>query len=168
MRSPVPLRGNGALQPRFEPTNLVLVYTASVRLIKDSFDDHKRAAHKENRTRNLRCRSYVVDTTSLLELSDVTGKPQVKMKLPCPLRIGDRIQLRFSLRRQQGGRSEVLTVAGEVRVTNVNFDVSTGVSVQRLTVQFTGDTPSWRAVKKTYPEQRQSLSPARAPRTVLV
>lgn len=109
--------------------------------------------------------SYLVNTQSLLELSDVADKPCVKIELPAPLRIGDRLQLRFTLRRQKGGRSEVLDVSGEVKIDRLDFDVSSGVSVQRLSVLATGLAPTWRAVKKT--REQRVLSPARFPRTAI-
>ncbi len=104
---------------------------------------------------------------SIVELADVSGKPRVKMGLPSPLRVGDKIQLRLHLTRQVGGRSEVLDVSGEFQVRTVAFDVSTGVAHQILSVNSGETTPAWKAVKKgalpsTAPRK---LGPARAPST---
>ena len=99
--------------------------------------------------------------TTLVELSDVDGKPQAKMDLPSPLRIGDRLKLRFKLQRMNGGRSEVLEVSGEFRVASVSFDEG---SRQVLSVEATKKAPSWVAVKRRA-EAPRKLAPAVSPRT---
>lgn len=103
---------------------------------------------------------------TIVTLSDVTGNPRVKMDLPSPLRIGDRVSMRFQLQRQNGGRSEVLDVTGDFRVSEIHFGTEGGVGRQHLVVQSLGKAPAWRAVKKA-PVAAKRLSPARFPRTVI-
>lgn len=97
---------------------------------------------------------------SLLNLSDVEA-PRVKLALP-PLRQGDHVQLAFRLTRVKNGRPEVLEVTGEFRVTQVVL-----VELrQEVTVESTGKTPAWRAVKKKSVPPRK-VGPTRFPRTVV-
>lgn len=103
---------------------------------------------------------------TVIELSDVAGKPKVKKELEGPLPIGMRIQLAFNLQRLNGNRVEVLEVRGQFRVTAVGLDTAQGMQRQVLTVDAVGSPPLWRAVKKR-PEWKRRLSPAKAPRTVL-
>lgn len=107
-----------------------------------------------------------MNNSSLVELSDVAGKPRVILALPVPLRIGDRIHLVFQLRRIQGGRSEILDVSGDFRVTAVGFDASSGTGRQVLAVDTTGKTLVWRAVKKQ-PVFERKLGPTRFPKTLV-
>lgn len=100
--------------------------------------------------------------TTLLSLIDVPNSPQVKLPLPVPLRVGDRVRLSFRLRRQNKGRLEVLDVLGEYRVSSVLLSQDH----QYLGVESIGTTPSWRAVKKDLPFRRQ-VPPARFPPTLL-
>ena len=109
-----------------------------------------------------------MQTATLVELGDVAGRPRVKMALPVPLRIGDRLHLAFTLRRAHGGRSEVLDVSGDFRVTNIAFDASNGPARQILAVESAGKAPVWRAVKRTAPPSERKLGPTRFPRTVLM
>lgn len=102
---------------------------------------------------------------TILELSDVPGRPRVRKDLPGPLRIGDRVRLAFRLARMNGGRSELLEVKGEFKVGSVSFD-GTDLPKQLLQVEAVGKAPSWQAVKKIR-ESRQRLSPACAPRTTV-
>lgn len=100
---------------------------------------------------------------TIIELRDVTGNPKVKLDLPSPMRLADKIQLNFRLARQHAGRSEVLDVVGEFHVTSVSFDLTAGPARQVLVVASkTGVTPSWRAVKKSTTTPRK-LGPAKAP-----
>lgn len=99
---------------------------------------------------------------TIVELADVSGKPKVKMDLPSPLRLGDRLQLHFKLTRQNGGRSELLEVHGEFRVSTVSFENAR----QLLSVDAIGTAPVWRAVKKSAVMPRK-LSPARVPPMVI-
>lgn len=113
--------------------------------------------------------AYLVEKmkpATIVTFSDVTGSPRVKMDLPSPLRIGDHVAMRFQLQRQNGGRSEVLDVMGDFRVSEVRFDTEGGVGRQHLVVQSLGKAPAWRAVKKA-PVTAKRLSPARFPRTVI-
>lgn len=104
---------------------------------------------------------------TLLEFSDVNGNPQVKTDLPGPLRIGDKIQLAFCLRRQTSGRSEVLEIYGQYKVETVEFDCSLPTNRQILSVVALGVTPHWRAVKKS-PVWTRRLPPAVSPRTPIL
>jgi hypothetical protein len=103
---------------------------------------------------------------TVIELSDVAGKPKVKKELEGPLPIGMRIQLAFCVQRTNGGRLEVLEVRGQFRVTAVGLDTAQGVRRQVLTVDTVGSPPVWRSVKKRA-EWKRVLPPAKAPRTVL-
>ena len=98
---------------------------------------------------------------TLVELSDTKDQPKVLMMLPVPLRMGDRIQLAFQLKRQTGQRNEVLDVKGCFRVTSVVF--SEGRQV--LAVESCGVSAAWRAVKRSLGQPRRSLGPCRFPRT---
>ena len=100
--------------------------------------------------------------TTLLSLVDVPNAPRVKLDLPVPLRVGDRIRLSFRLKRQNQGRSEVLAVTGEYRVSSVLLTPEN----QHLSVESVGAVPIWRAVKKELPFQRR-VPPARFPSTLL-
>ena len=99
--------------------------------------------------------------TTILTLSDLTDAPRVKLVLPS-LRVGDRVKLAFRLRRQNGGRSEVLDVGGEFRVSSVTLSVDH----QAVSVESVGKAPAWRAVRKEAVLQRvlpPACSPARSP-----
>lgn len=90
------------------------------------------------------------------------------MELPSPMRLGDKIQLRFHLARQNNGRSEVLDVDGEFQVRSVSFDASSGSARQLLSVDCHGGVvPIWRAVKKASPAPPRKLGPARVPPMVI-
>ena len=97
---------------------------------------------------------------SLLILSDVDA-PKVKMTLPL-LRQGDKLQLSFKLDRAKNGRTEVLVVQGEFRVVSCLLVDQR----QEVTVESTGKSPSWQAVKKKAASGRK-LGPARFPRTTV-
>jgi hypothetical protein len=99
---------------------------------------------------------------SIVELGDVADRPKAKLTLPVPLRLGERLHLAFILRRQKGGRSEILEVYGEYRVTAVGFTVD----YQHLIVEAVGMAPSWRAIKRE-PTPGRKLGPTRHPRTAL-
>ena len=102
---------------------------------------------------------------TLLELTEVVGKPKVKMELP-RVHLGQRIRLAFCLRRKNAGRSEVLEVYGDFKVAAAGLDAVYPVR-QVLSVDVAvGASPTWKAVKKT-PEWRRVLPPARAQRTRL-
>lgn len=97
-----------------------------------------------------------------IKLSDVNGQPSALVSdLPSPLRVGDRITLRFTIRRENKGRLEKLDVDGEFRVTDVSFDAKTSPARQVLSVQ-SEDVPKWKSVKKP---SKGSLAPAKFPRT---
>jgi hypothetical protein len=101
---------------------------------------------------------------SVVILTEVAGVPKVKMDLPAPLRIGDKVALRFRLKRTNAGRSETLEVLGDFRVSSVSFVGHTGQ--QQLEVEALGKVPSWRAIKRTAGPKRV-IPPARSPRTVV-
>lgn len=103
---------------------------------------------------------------SLLELSDVNGKPKAKLDLPSPLRIGDRLRLSFVLKRQNAGRHEVLDVLGEFKVAAIGFDFSNGHRRQVLSVESVTTTPHWKAVKKRE-DPRRPLAPSKSPRKMI-
>ena len=109
----------------------------------------------------------VMTPATLVEMGDVADKPKVKLDLPSPLRIGDRLQLRFRLARMNGGRSEVLDVQGEFQVRSVSFDASSGSARQIISVESTGAAPSWKAVKKSSLPPPRKLGPAKVPRMVI-
>lgn len=98
---------------------------------------------------------------SLLVLSEVAA-PQVKLDLP-RVRVGDHLNLQFRLERQQNGRSEVLDVQGEFRVTKVVLQVD---GRQVVHVDAIGKAPAWRAVRKKKLPVRK-LGPTRYPRTIV-
>jgi hypothetical protein len=103
-----------------------------------------------------------MNLASVVILSEVAGVPKVKMDLPSPLRLGDKLKLRFRVKRANGGRSEVLDVDGEYRVGSLSFEANR----QILQVESLGVVPSWRAVKRT-PEFKRVIPPAKSPRTVV-
>ena len=79
------------------------------------------------------------------------------------MRIGDRLRLDFCMRRMNGGRSEILDVRGEFRVSSVSFD-ATGVPRQVIQVEAIGKSPVWRAVKKAALPVRK-IAPSCSPPT---
>lgn len=100
---------------------------------------------------------------TLLELSDLTEPPKVKIDLP-PMRVGDRLRLRFTLQRRHLGRHEVLEVQGEFKVVSHIVDTTKSSTCQIVQVASMGKSPAWRAVKA--PPARK-LAPARSPRTTV-
>ena len=109
-----------------------------------------------------------MNPATLVELSDVAGRPKVKMTLPVPLRIGDRILLAFQLRRANGNRNEVLDISGDFRVASISFDASEGPPRQVISVESAGKAPTWRAVKRPTAVPERRLGPTKFPRTVVV
>ena len=104
---------------------------------------------------------------TVLELSDVHGKPKVKLDLPGPLNIGHRIRLAFILKRKNAGRTEVLEVDGDFRVMVAGLDTALPEKRQLLVVEsHTGIVPHWRAIKKPT-EFKRVLPPAISPRKLL-
>jgi hypothetical protein len=101
---------------------------------------------------------------TILVLSEVSGVPRVKMDLPV-LRAQDKVALHFRVKRLHAGRSEVLDVMGDFRVSAVMFDATTRQQTVEVETVL-GVVPSWRAVKKA-PEFRRVIPPARSPRTVV-
>jgi hypothetical protein len=100
---------------------------------------------------------------SILTLSDLSDRLKVKLMLPVPLRAGDRLKLGFRLKRQHGGRLEVLAVEGEYRVASVLLSAEH----QAVSVESVGKAPAWRAIRKE-PVSPRSLSPARFAPTVVL
>lgn len=102
--------------------------------------------------------------TTRIKLDDVNGQPMVLLSsVPCPLRVGDPLGLRFRVTRETHGRSEVLEVNGQFRVSAVGFDLSVHPHRQLLTVAALGKPPTWTSVRR--PPQRARLAPAVSPRT---
>jgi hypothetical protein len=101
---------------------------------------------------------------SLVELPDVSGSPVIKLELP-RLFVGDPVNLKFQLQRENGGRTEILKVETTFRITAVGFDTSTVPYRQLLSVETTQPKPpSWVAVKRP-PRVTRRLPPARFPKT---
>jgi hypothetical protein len=96
-----------------------------------------------------------------LKLVDLSDPPQVRVD-HAPLRLGDRLSLRFSLERMHQGRRELLDVDGEFHVTALLNKLSPNVDQQIAEIAATGKAPSWRAVKLL---PARELGPARWPRT---
>jgi hypothetical protein len=107
-----------------------------------------------------------MDLATIVQLGDVAGQPSVRISLPTLVRIGDRVRLGFKLRRQNGGRTEILDASGDWRVVGVHVDASGPYAKQLITLESAKTAPIWRAIKKTSGWER-SLPPARAPRTVV-
>lgn len=109
---------------------------------------------------------------TLVELSDVSDRPKVKIMLPLGQRIGDKIRLSFTLDRQNGGRYEVLEVEGEFRVAKTSTDAASqgplrGLPFPVVELESTGVAPAWRAVKRPKEEDMRVVPPAVSPRTVV-
>jgi len=105
---------------------------------------------------------------TVLELTEVTGKPKVRQDLP-GLVLGSKILLAFQLQRKNGSRTEELKVDGEFRVTSVLVDarVHSGPPIQIVTVVATKTDPTWKAIKN--PSQpRRKPAPTHFPRTRVV
>jgi hypothetical protein len=83
---------------------------------------------------------------SLLKLEDIENLAPVRINLPAPLPIGTRIKLRFPLQRRNGGRTEVLQVDGEFKVTAVVIDAR-GDAKQLVSVSAVGLVPTWKSIK---------------------
>lgn len=98
---------------------------------------------------------------TILVFSDVDGTPQRETYLPL-LRLSDRIKLKFQIRRRRGGRTEVLDVLGEFRITGIELDLTRGRLRQVLQVASIGVAPMWKSVKNP---KTPKLGPARHPRT---
>jgi len=107
-----------------------------------------------------------MDPVSIVKLEDVNGQPTVKVGyLPTSLRIGDPIGLRFKISRYNGGRTEVLTVDSQFRVTAIGLDAATLPRRQLLSVESMTTPPKWRSVKNEHRER--PLAPAVYPRKVV-
>lgn len=105
-----------------------------------------------------------MNLASIVVLGDVAGAPKVKLDLPSPLRLGDRLQLHFRIKRSNGNRVELLEVDGEFRVSSLRFEA--GTNRQHLDVEAIGKAPAWRALKRTQ-EFKRVIPPARfPPRTI--
>ena len=100
---------------------------------------------------------------SLLVLTEVAGVPKVKMELPSTLRLGDKLALKFKLKRTRQGRSEVLEVQGDFRISSVRYDGLRQILEVETAI---GKVPSWRAVKRV-PEAERVIPPAKSARTVV-
>lgn len=83
---------------------------------------------------------------SLLKLDDIEDLAPIRISLPAPLHIGTRLKLRFPIQRRNGGRTEVLTVDGEFKVTGVVIDAR-GDAKQLVSVAAVGAAPTWKSIK---------------------
>lgn len=123
-------------------------------------------------TREFVCRVVLIKPLgvmlgTVLVFQDVKGCPSVIMGLPGSLRIGDRITLNLRLQRRNNGRTEVLEIKGDVRVTQTSLDATSGTPRQRLTVENAGVIPFvWKSVKNRPPWRRQ-LPPTHFPPTAV-
>lgn len=100
---------------------------------------------------------------SIVQLEEVNGTPKAKLDLP-QAQIGDPIGLRFKIQRKSNGRTEVLNVDGQFRVTARGLDASSGPSRQLLSVEPIGAAPKWHSVKN-HAQNPRRLSPAISPKT---
>jgi len=104
---------------------------------------------------------------TIVELADVNGRPQVKQDFPVPLRIGDQVALRFKIRRQNGGRTDVLEVDHRFKVSAIGLDQRSGQTRQLVAVEILhGKPPAWHSIKNEAPARRK-LGPARFPKTAI-
>lgn len=101
-----------------------------------------------------------MERTTILSLSTLPGSPRVKTTLPGPLRVGDKVGLSFTLKRQHQGRTEILEVRGDWRVT---ASTTTALHFHLEVECASGVEPRWKAVKKDKPFVRR-LGPAVFPR----
>lgn len=108
----------------------------------------------------------MMDTTTVLTLSDVRDNPKVMKVIVGPLRMGDHIYLKFLLRKKTGNRTEELRVDGEFRVSKVSFDTRGAAQRQLLVVEALGVTPIWKGVKNE-PQWKRKMPPAIASRTII-
>jgi len=106
----------------------------------------------------------IMEVPTTVEFSDVNGRPQARTMLLGPLRIGDPVALKLVLQRQNGGRTEVLSVDHKFRVTAIGVDGTVVPSRQLLSLDSVDKVPTWKAVKKTSLGPK-SLGPTRFPRT---
>lgn len=83
---------------------------------------------------------------TLLKLDDFQDLAPVRISLPAPLPIGTKLKLRFLVQRKNGGRTEVLNVDGEFKVTAVVVDAR-GYAKQLISVVAVGAAPTWRSIK---------------------
>jgi hypothetical protein len=106
----------------------------------------------------------MMNPPTIVVLCEVSGVPKVKMDLPV-LRAQDKVALHFRVKRLHAGRSEVLDVTGDFRVSAVSFNAKTRQQTVEVETVL-GIVPSWRAIKRA-PEFRRVIPPARSPRTVV-
>ena len=83
---------------------------------------------------------------TLLKLEDFDGLAPIRISLPAPLHIGTKLKLRFPIQRKNGGRTEVLNVDGEFKVTAVVIDAR-GDAKQLVSVAAVGAAPTWKSIK---------------------
>lgn len=103
---------------------------------------------------------------TIVQLTGVNGEPIVKLELPRAF-LGDPIRLKFQLRRQSNGRTDVLTVNAPFKVTAVGLDTSLIPHRQILSVEpATSNVPVWKSVKRVQ-EALRVLPPARFPKTLI-
>lgn len=102
---------------------------------------------------------------TLLKLEDFDDLAPIRISLPAPIHIGTRLKLQFPIQRKNGGRTEVLNVDGEFRVTEVVIDAR-GEAKQLVSVIATGAIPTWKSiknppVKRLSPTSRSKISKIR-------
>lgn len=97
---------------------------------------------------------------TMLELIDVKNRPKVRLDLPYPLRVGDRITVSFCLQERFNGRLNVLEVQGEVRVVSVSFEAINSLC-QKISVESADGQPFvWKSIKSP-PDSVKFLRPAK-------
>lgn len=109
----------------------------------------------------------MMNLASVVVLSEVAGVPKVKMDLPSHLRLGDKLTLHFRVKRSNNGRSEILDVDGEFRISGLRYETGSNRQIIEVETGTAGKVPSWRAVKKT-PEFKRVIPPAKSPRMLVV
>jgi len=95
---------------------------------------------------------------SIVTLGDLKDNPSVRMDLPGMIPIGEKLLLRFVIRRKLGPRTEELRVDGEFKVTSSSVDAR-GIPRQMLVVEATKVAPSWKAIKNLPSETPRRLPP---------
>ncbi len=96
-------------------------------------------------------------TPSIVTLGDLKDNPSVKMDLPGLIPIGEKLLLKFTIRRRLGSRTEELRVDGEFKVVSTSVDAR-GIPRQFLVVEATKVAPTWKSIKNL-PEPPRKLAP---------
>ena len=101
---------------------------------------------------------------TLLKLEDFDDLSPVRISLPAPLHIGTRLKLRFPIQRRNGGRTEVLNIDGEFKVTSVLIDAR-GDAKQLVSVASVGAAPTWKSIKNPATRKLNPTSRAKIKKT---